>query len=259
MTGPSPSPSSPGGDDDSARGAELARHLAAVRGRIATACAEAGRSVEEVTLTVVTKYFPSSDVRLLAALGVTDVGENRHQEARDKVEDCRDLGLRWHFVGNLQSKKAAAVAGYVDVVESVDREKLVAGLSRGAGDARADRDASGRAAQVDCLVQVDLDPDGGAGSGRGGALPTDVPALAEHLAAAEGLRLRGVMAVAPPDADPRHAFDELARLAERVRGVDAEATWISAGMSGDLEAAVSRGATHVRIGSAVLGPRPRLG
>ena len=233
-----------------ARREEVAGNLRAVRARIATACAEAGRSADEVTLTVVTKYFPPSDVRLLADLGVTDVGENKHQEAETKAAECADLGLRWHFIGNLQSNKAAAVASYADVVESVDRPKVLTGLTKG---------AHRRGVRLDCLVQVNLDPDAGAGTGRGGAAPADVVALAEQVAGAEGLRLRGVMAVAPPGEDPRPAFERLARLADQVRRVDPSATWVSAGMSGDLEAAVQTGATHVRIGSAVLGPRPPLG
>lgn len=232
------------------RRSAIAAGLERVRDRIATVCAEAGRSPDEVTLTVVTKYFPESDVRLLAGLGVTDVGENKHQEAEAKAAACADLGLRWHFVGNLQSNKAAAVARYADVVESVDRPKLLAGLARGAAE---------RGRELDCLVQVNLDPAAEAGTGRGGAAPADVPALAEAVVAAKGLRLRGVMAVAPLGEDPRPAFLRLARLAEEVRRVEPTATWVSAGMSGDLEAAVRTGATHVRIGSAVLGPRPRLG
>jgi hypothetical protein len=236
--------------DPTARREQIAGNLATVRERIASACADAGRSPDEVTLTVITKYFPVSDVRLLAELGVTDVGENKHQEAEAKAAECADLGLRWHFVGNLQSNKAAAVARYADVVESVDRLKVLRGLSRGAHE---------RGRQLDCLVQVNLDPDAGAGSGRGGAAPGDVVALAEAVVAAEGLRLRGVMAVAPPGEDPRPAFERLARLADEVRRVEPTATWVSAGMSGDLEDAVRSGATHVRIGSAVLGPRPPLG
>lgn len=236
--------------DAETRAEEIAGRLAVVRERIAGACAEAGRAADEVELTVVTKFFPAADVRHLAALGVTDVGENRHQEAEAKAAECADLGLRWHFIGNLQSKKAAAVARYADVVESVDRAKLLPGLSRG---------AAGRGVQLDCLVQVNLDPDEGRGSGRGGAAPGEVVGLAEQLAGTEALRLRGVMAVAPPGEDPRPAFERLARLAAEVRRVDPAATWVSAGMSGDLEDAVMTGATHVRIGSAVLGSRPPLG
>ncbi len=226
---------------------EVAGRLAAVRERIAGACAEAGRAADEVTLTVVTKFFPVSDVHLLADLGVHDVGENRHQEAEAKASACAGLPLRWHFVGSLQSNKAAAVAHYADVVESVDRAKLLTGLSRGAHE---------RDAVIDCLVQVNLDTDAGAGTARGGAAPDEVVPLAERVAGTEGLRLRGVMAVAPLGEDPRPAFQRLARLAAEVRRVEPSATWVSAGMSGDLEDAVKTGATHVRIGSAVLGPRP---
>lgn len=233
---------------DERRRDEIARNLATVRQRIAAACGSSGRSPEEVTLTVVTKFFPPSDVRLLAELGVTDVGENRHQEAEAKARECADLGLRWHFVGGLQSNKAAAVAGYADVVESVDRGKLLTGLSKGALE---------RGAVVDCLVQVSLDPPG-SGAGRAGAAPEAVPELAARVGDTEGLRLRGVMAVAPLGEDPAEAFARLAEVASEVRRIDPSATWVSAGMSGDLEQAISAGATHVRIGSAVLGSRPAI-
>ena len=229
---------------DERRG-ELAANLAAVRARIAAACAEAGRSPDQVRLVVVTKFFPASDVRLLADLGVTDVGENRHQEATAKAADCADLGLRWHFIGGLQSNKAAAVAGYADVVESVDRTKLIGPLARGAG-VRA----------VDVLLQVSLDPPDR--PGRAGADPAELPALADAVVAAGSLRLRGLMAVAPLGEDPAAAFDRLAVIRRGLVARHPEATWLSAGMSGDLEHAVRRGATHVRVGSAVLGSRPRL-
>ena len=227
---------------------ELARNLDRVRARIADACDRVGRSPDEVTLTVVTKFFPASDLRLLTGLGVRHVGENRHQEAEAKHAECADLGLTWHFVGGLQSNKAAAVARYADVVESVDRAKLLQGLAQGARE--SDR-------PVDVLVQVDLDPDPAAGSGRAGCAPGDVERLAEQVAATDGLRLRGVMAVAPLGTDPVPAFAKLVEIAALVRLVDPAATWVSAGMSGDLEQAVETGATHVRIGSAVLGSRPR--
>ncbi len=226
---------------------ELARSLAAVQERIRGACARAGRPADGVTLTVVTKFFPASDVRLLAGLGVRHVGENRHQEAVRKAAQCADLDLSWHFIGGLQSNKAAAVPAYADVVESVDRAKLLRGLSSGAR--RQQR-------SVDVLVQVDLDPSGAPGRGRAGARPDAVPELAREVLEAEGLRLRGVMAVAPLGRDPRPAFATLAEVAGKVRAVEPSATWVSAGMSGDLEAAVEAGATHVRIGSAVLGARP---
>jgi pyridoxal phosphate enzyme (YggS family) len=227
------------------REAELAQGLATVRDRIESACADAGRSSDEITLVVVTKFFPASDVRLLADLGVRDVGENRHQEALDKAAECADLDVRWHFIGGLQSNKAAAVTAYADVVHSVDRTKLVGGLSRGAQERERD---------LECLVQVGLDPPGA--SGRAGCDPDDVPALVDRIQGADGLRLRGVMGVAPLGGDPDEAFASLAEIASVVRTQVPDATWVSAGMSGDLEHAVRHGATHLRIGSAVLGPRP---
>lgn len=226
---------------------ELAAHLDAVRRRIATACAEADRPEGDVSLVVVTKFFPASDVRLLADLGVTDVGENRHQEAEAKAAECADLGLRWHFIGGLQSNKAAAVASYADVVESLDRAKLVGPLSRG---------AHARGHEVDVLLQVSLDPPGS--EHRSGADPAVLAELAGRVAEAGMLRLRGLMAVAPLGEDPDTAFHRLSQVREEFLREHPDATVLSAGMSGDLEAAIARGATHVRVGSAVLGPRPSV-
>ncbi|HEV2797975.1 MAG TPA: YggS family pyridoxal phosphate-dependent enzyme [Nocardioides sp.] len=225
---------------------ELAANLTAVRRRIAAARDEAGRS-DEVSLVVVTKFFPASDVRLLAELGVTDVGENRHQEAEAKAAECADLGLRWHFIGGLQSNKAAAVASYADVVESVDRAKLVGPLSRG---------AHSRGDEVDVLLQVSLDPPGA--DHRSGADPGDLDELARRVEEAGMLRLRGLMAVAPLDEEPLDAFARLASIHADLLAEHPGATTLSAGMSGDLEAAIRHGATHVRVGSAVLGERPRV-
>ncbi len=229
----------------SERRSEIETGLAAVRDRIERACAAAGRSSDEITLVVVTKFFPPSDVRLLADLGIRHVGENRHQEAVEKAAECADLGLDWHFIGALQSNKAAAVAGYSAVVESVDRPKLLNGLSRGATE---------HGKELHCLVQVSLDPPDA--TGRSGADIENVPGLAERILETEGLRLRGVMGVAPLGGDARDAFARLAEVASVVRRMEPAATWISAGMSGDLEEAIQEGATHLRIGSAVLGPRP---
>jgi len=222
---------------------ELAERLRVVRARIDAACARAGRSADEVTLVVVTKAFPASDVRLLASLGVRDVGENRDQEASRKVRQCADVDVVWHFVGQLQSNKARSVARYADVVHSVDRVRLADALSRAATSA-------GRS--VTALVQVSLDD----GPGRGGARPGDVSAVADRVASAPGLVLGGVMAVAPLGADPRPAFARLARVSDALRATHPHATWVSAGMSADLEAALEHGATHVRVGSAILGERP---
>ncbi|GEB13214.1 hypothetical protein SAMN05421671_1818 [Pimelobacter simplex] len=229
------------------RADELRTRLAAVHDRIARAATDAGRAPDEVALVVVTKYFPASDVRLLAELGVVDVGENRHQEAEAKAAECADLPLRWHFIGGLQSNKAAAVARYAQVVESVDRTALVGRLARGAEDA-------GR--EVDVLLQVSLDPPGR--EHRFGADPATLPALADEVARTSGLRLRGLMAVAPLDEDPALAFSRLAGIRADFLSRHPDATLLSAGMSGDLEAAITVGATHVRVGTAVLGSRPAV-
>ncbi len=236
--------SSPHGPDE--RRDELALGLARVRGRIERACAAAGREPAGVHLIAVTKFFPASDVDLLAQLGVRAIGENRHQEAAAKVAELRHRDeLEVHFIGQLQTNKAGAVAQYADVVQSVDRLRLVDALAVGAH--RAGR-------RLSVLVQVALD----GSQGRGGAAPHDVPVIADAVAAADVLTLRGVMAVAPLGGDPAAAFAHLAEVAHGIRQDHPEATWVSAGMSADLEQAVAHGATHLRVGSAILGSRPGL-
>ncbi len=236
------------------RGAELAHRLAAVEQRIVTACQTADRNRSELTVVVVTKTYPASDVGLLVQLGVTDVGEARHPEAGRKVAACAEAGYppqRWHFVGAVQTNKAAAIAGYASVVHSVDRLRLVRALDRGA--ARAER-------ILDCLVQLDLDPAAAATAtdSRSGLAESDLLAVAEAIASAGALRLRGVMTVAPLGADPSRAFDRLADLSASLRAAHPAADVVSAGMSGDLEQAIQAGATHLRVGRAVLGERPAL-
>ncbi|GAB3205825.1 YggS family pyridoxal phosphate-dependent enzyme [Marinactinospora thermotolerans] len=233
---------------DSRRAKQIAANLVAVRERVERACDAAGRDPADVTIIAVTKTRPACDVRILAELGVTDVGENRDQEAAPKAAECGDLDLTWHFVGQLQTNKARSVARYADVVHSVDRERLARALG-----ARAR--SEGR--RLSCLVQVDLDPGASAGviGPRGGADPRDVMAVAEAIDAEEGLVLGGVMAVAPLGADPDAAFARLSEVASTLRDRYPHATAISAGMSGDLEAAIARGATHLRVGTALLGDR----
>jgi pyridoxal phosphate enzyme (YggS family) len=238
----------PGTEDqhrrDGERAESVAANLAVVQHRIRGAAVECGRSPNDITLIVVTKTYPADDVRLLAELGVTDVGENRLSELLDKGPIAGSLGMRVHAVGRIQSNKAARFAEAADVIHSVDRADVVARLDRG-------RLRSGRG-PLPVLVQVSLDGD----PNRGGVTPDSIVALAEEIADADGLVLSGVMAVAPLGADPDAAFADLADSAELVRGVQPGATWVSAGMSGDLEAAVRHGATHVRVGAAVLGSRP---
>jgi PLP dependent protein len=229
---------------DEARAREVRAGLAAVHARIEAARAAAGRS-DPVRLVVVTKTFPASDVRILAGLGVVDVGENRDQEARSKRDDCADVeGLRWHMIGQLQRNKAASVARWADVVESVDRPEIARALGRAAES--ADR-------RLDVLVQVSLDP---ADRPDRGGVPRDAAlALAAEVVAQPALRLCGVMGVAPHPGDPGEAFARLQEVGAALRAEWAEADEVSAGMSGDLEEAVAHGATQVRIGGAVLGQR----
>lgn len=236
------------------RRTELAANLAKVEERIAAACAAAGRKREEVTLIVVTKTYPASDVRILSGLGVRHVAENRDQDAAPKAAECADLPLSWHFVGQLQTNKVRSVVGYADLVQSVDRSKLVEALSKEA--VRAGR-------EVGCLLQVALDA-GASGRGeRGGVAPGGIEELADLVAGSRGLRLDGLMTVAPLTGEyagrQRAAFGRLMDLSTGLRRAHPAANMVSAGMSADLEEAVAAGATHVRVGTAVLGVRPRLG
>jgi pyridoxal phosphate enzyme (YggS family) len=236
--------------DRDARTAELAAGLIAVRARVSEACVAAGRTPDDVTIIVVTKTYPVDDAVALTALGVHDLGENRDQEAAAKQRDWAERvaveasGSRWHMIGQLQTNKARSVVQWADVVHSVDRPGLINALN----DAMR---RSERAEPLDVLLQVGLDN----GAGRGGAAPDAVAQLAEAVAESEHLRLRGVMAVAPLGGSAREAFARLAEVAASVRVDHPGATWISAGMSGDLEDAIQAGATHVRVGSAVLGER----
>lgn len=236
------------------RTTELAANLAAVRTRIRAAAVASGRDPTAVTLIAVTKSWPAADVARLAELGLTDFAENRDAEAAGKAAECAALGLRglrWHFVGQLQTNKARSVAEYADVVHSVDRDRLIDSLS-------AACERSGRC--LDVLVQMNLDPPVGPGrsapAARGGAAPGDVAGLCAVVERADRLRLRGLMGVAPPGLPFDGAFAALAACAAAVRAVHPDANWISAGMSTDLEAAIAHGATHVRVGSGLLGKRP---
>ncbi|MDX3527204.1 YggS family pyridoxal phosphate-dependent enzyme [Streptomyces sp. ID05-39B] len=236
------------------RKGELAANLARVERRITAACTAAGRKREEVTLIVVTKTYPASDVRILSELGVRHVAENRDQDAAPKAAACSDLPLSWHFVGQLQTNKVRSVVGYADVVQSVDRARLVTALSKEA-------ERVGR--EVCCLIQVALDAGESARGERGGVAPGGIAELAGLVAGAPGLRLGGLMTVAPLTGEyagqQQAAFERLMDLSTDLRRTHPAANMVSAGMSADLEQAVAAGATHVRVGTAVLGVRPGLG
>jgi pyridoxal phosphate enzyme (YggS family) len=231
---------------------QLRTRLLSVQQGIADAARSAGRDPEDLTLIVVTKFHPASLVRELAELGVRDVGENRHQEAQEKAAELAGLStptgepLHWHFIGQLQTKKARQAAQYARAIHSIDRERLVDALAT----AQVDE-------PIEAFVQVNLTDD----PGRGGAAPDELELIAERVLETPVLRLRGVMAVAPlpEEEDAASAFERLRGYSERVRSLDPAATAISAGMTHDYAEAIAAGATHLRIGSAITGNRPEAG
>lgn len=217
----------------------LAGRLGRVRAEIADAASVAGRSVDELTLIVVTKFHPPQLIRDLAELGEHDIGENRHQEAAAKFDELAELDLTWHFIGQLQTKKARQVARYADVIHGIDRLALVEALRP------IERN-------LDCFIQVNLtdDPD------RGGVQPEELMPLTEAVLSTPALNLLGVMAVAPLNEPPRPAFQRLRLLSDRVQELEPKAKYISAGMTLDFADAIAEGATHLRIGTAITGNRP---
>lgn len=217
----------------------LAERLRRVHERVADAARSAGRDPRQLTTIVVTKFHPAAMVRELAELGVRDFGENRAREAAVKASETSDLPLRWHFIGQLQTNKAKLVRGFASAVHSIDRPALADALGKD------DRD-------LDCFVQLNLTDD----PARGGVARTGLEALAEHLLGTRGLRLRGVMAVAPLGEEPRRAFARVREASDALRTIAPDADQISAGMSGDFEDAIAEGATHLRLGTAITGKRP---
>jgi pyridoxal phosphate enzyme (YggS family) len=237
---------------EEARRAELAESLSAVEDRIARACAAAGRPRDAVRLLAVTKTFPALDAALLADAGVRDLAENRDQEAGLKTDEVARLrpgvDVRWHMVGRLQRNKARSVARWAAEIQSVDSERLAAALAKGV---RAALDAGEREQSLDVLVQVSLDGD----PARGGCPLNELAQLAEKISRSGDLRLRGLMAVAPFEADPGPSFERLAVAGEALREDHPDANELSAGMSHDLEQAIAHGSTCVRVGTALLGRR----
>lgn len=219
------------------RSQELSANLDSIRARIGAALQGSGRSPDEVTLIVVTKTFPASDVQILYDLGVRDFGENRDQEASVKSLELPD-DCRWHFQGQIQSNKLKSIAEWADVLHSID-------------DIAHARKLNSLVAEKDIFVQVSLDnlPN------RGGVLPNLLPDFLEEISALANLNLRGLMAVAPLGEEPARAFSRLKELSDQVARVHPKAHEISAGMSNDFEAAIAQGATHIRIGSQILGVR----
>ena len=216
---------------------ELSENLNAIKSRISVAAQNAGRSAEEITLIVVTKTFPASDAQILYELGVRDFGENRDQEASAKSTELPD-DCRWHFQGQIQSNKLKSIANWADVLHSIDD---IAHASK----------LNSLVTSKDIFIQVSLDNQ----PNRGGVLPDLIPEFLEEISAFPNLKIRGLMAVAPLDVEPVIAFQRLKALSDRVVKTQPKAHEISAGMSNDFEAAISEGATHIRIGSQILGVR----
>ena len=240
-------------DLDQRRREELAAALARVRGRITSACAAAGRDPAEVRLLPVTKTFPARDVALLVDVGLFDTAEDRDAEAAAKVAEVNELRpvavMRWHMVGRVQRNKCPSVARWAAQVQSVDSPRVVEALQRAV---RSAREAGRRQGNLGVLIQASLDGD----PARGGCPLTELEALADRVVAASQLRLEGVMGVAPLGIDPGDAFAQLAVAAQRLRRAHPGAVEMSAGMSGDLEQAITHGSTCVRVGTALLGDRP---
>jgi PLP dependent protein len=220
-------------------GPTLSERLASVLADVSDAARAAGRDPSAITTIVVTKFHPAELVRELAGLGVTDVGENRHQDAGPKAAALRDLALTWHFIGQLQSNKVRAVLEYATVVHSIDRPSLVAAV-----------ESTGL--PIEAFIQLNLTDD----PNRGGVAPGELGQLAQRVLAAPNIRLRGVMAVAPLGEEPRAAFRRVRAASDRLRELAPNADALSMGMSGDFREAVLEGATHLRIGTAITGNRP---
>lgn len=222
---------------------ELRTNLSHVRDRIAAAETAAGRDPGSVALLPVTKYHPAADIALLAELGITDVGENREQEARSKSGELPEMNFQ--MIGQIQTKKANSVARWASACHSIGTRKLVDALDRGVKNALAD---GTRTAPLDCYLQWSVDGD----LSRGGAVESDLDELAEAVRASSGLTLAGLMVVPPLGADPQEVFRQARALVDGL----GEGLRLSAGMSGDMESAISAGSDIVRVGTDILGPRP---
>jgi PLP dependent protein len=254
----------PAGGNPAKRGnreAELTHALAAVRSRLAVAAEAAGRNVAEIELLPITKFFPATDVMILSRLGCRAVGESRDQEASAKVAELDRLieashadfrRMRWHMVGHIQRNKARSVARWAHTVHSVDSVELVAALERGAGAALAE---GHRAEPLRVYVQISVDGDVSRGGVDVSALKA-VDQVCDLVEGAKNLELVGLMGIPPLESDPDEAFDRLRSEHLRVLESHPRAVCLSAGMTNDFETAVKYGSTCVRVGTALMGPRP---
>jgi pyridoxal phosphate enzyme (YggS family) len=219
----------------STRKAEIARNLQEVKERINLAAQSTNRDPAEIELIVVTKTFPISDIEILRDLGELNFGENRDQEAGPKAQA---IPATWHFQGQIQSNKIKSICEWADVIHSISSEKEILKFAQ-----------SARKHQV--FLQVSLDGQ----EGRGGASRSDLAQLADLVNESNNLELLGLMAVAPLGTEPEKAFADLAQINQGFKSQFPNSKYLSAGMSGDFEAAIKFGATHIRVGSSILGSR----
>lgn len=219
---------------------ELSRSLADVQARVLDAAARASRKAEEITLVAVTKTYPVSDVEILHQLGVTHFGENRSAEG---LEKSSLVSAHWHFQGQIQSNKIAAISSWAHTVHSLDDLSHVAKFDRAVGEIPKKR--------LNIFIQISLDGD----TSRAGVRGDDLVALGQLISSTKNLDLVGLMVVPPVQAEPEKAFSEVAEIAQRFRNEFPMAQSLSAGMSGDYEIAIAHGTTHIRVGSQILGPR----
>ena len=220
----------------------LSERLSAIDARIDSRLKLNSRESSSLTRIVVSKFHPSSMVRELFSLGVSDFGENRDQEASAKAQEVLDLDVNWHFIGQLQSNKVKSVLGYASVIHSVDRASLLSALMMQTAE---------RVEPLDVFVQVNLTDD----AGRGGVDERDLLEFADQVASAPGLNLLGLMAVASLEGEEERDFTKIAALSALLANDHPDARYISAGMSNDFELAIDFGATHLRIGTAITGNR----
>ena len=225
---------------ESDRKAELSHSLADVQARVLKATTQASRKSEEITLIAVTKTYPVSDVVILKELGVTDFGENRSAEG---LEKSALVPAQWHYQGQIQSNKIAAISSWAQTVHSLDDLSHVPKFERAIGEISGKR--------LDIFIQLSLDGD----SSRAGVRGVELMALGQALVSSQHLNLIGLMVVPPVEAEPEKAFAEVAEIAQRFRRDFPMAQSLSAGMSADYEIAIAHGATHIRVGSQILGPR----
>ncbi len=225
---------------------ELGQRYQAIVKAIATAATSANRDPKEITLVVVSKNHPYQLVLDLLELGARDFGENRDQEASVKAKQIAnesETDFSWHFIGQLQTNKVKSVLEYASFLHSLDRPSLLDELIKRTVD---------RSIPLKVFVQVNMTED----LERGGVNPVDLMAFAERVLASPGLELMGLMGVGGLDAAPEREFERLALLSSQLQQLAPSADRLSMGMSGDFEAAIAHGATHLRIGTAITGNRP---